>query len=459
MSRSIVILCAVIACELLVAIGLVGWWVASDSEASAPEPPRPNLTFLDSVTVQEIRNRQEDVTANGADGADDWRALAEIYVLYGFFAEADICCQRAAELDPEAFWTYLWWGTALSRIGDTSASTEKFRAGIPYAEDALADVCRYCIGLNLLREENSQEAEEAFRTAEGYAPADYELAKLLVRSDRSQEAVPILDGLIASHPQTQKYHQMRSRAAQRLGDLEAANDFQNRADRATQVLPSDELTGFLEQQIGNHGLDVWIQQGKDLYASGSLDAAASRLRQVLEVEWRPEAADLLVQAELQLGHPEAALPILNEAVRRSGTTPQRLVALGDVHHRLGHESQAKDSWQWATELRLDRAAHERLAALFEQTGDEREAARHEGLAQLAAGIFAERAGQLDSAVDMLQQAVTIAPELAHAWYHLGECYRLLDQSEPADRAYRQCLTLDPYHGRAKRGLDRMLASQ
>lgn len=456
MSRPVVILSAVIACELLVAACLVGWWAHSDSTTTVPAPPRPDLTFLDSVTAEEIRGRQDAVAA---DQAEDWRALAEIYVLYGFFAEADICCRRAAELDPESFWTHLWWGTTLSRIGDTKASTEKFRAGIPHAEDALADVCRYCIGLNLLREEDALEAEAAFRTAMGYAPADYELAKLLVRSDRSEEAVPILDGLIANHPQTQKYYQLRSRAARRLGDLDAGDKYQDQADRATEVLPSDELTGFLEQQIGNHGLDVWVQEGKALYVSGLLDTAATRLREVLEIEWRPEPADLLALAELKLGHPEVALPIQQESIRRSGTTPQRLVTLGDIYHATANEAQAKEAWQRATELRLHPAAHERLAAYFEQVGDKREAGRHQGLALMAAGIGSARAGELDAGLNMLQQAVVVAPDLAHAWFHLGECHRLLGQPDSAHLAYNQCLTLDPYHGRARRGLDRMRRSQ
>jgi tetratricopeptide (TPR) repeat protein len=452
MGKTVAILCTLVACELVMGAALLGWWAVSPTASL----PRPDLSHLDAVSAREVRQRQQQVVTS--DRADDWRSLAESYVLYGFFAEADACCRRAAALDPQEFWTYLWWGAALSRLGRTTDSTATFRAAIPYAEGPLADVCRYCIGLNLLREEQPDDAEAAFRTAMGYAPADYELAKLLVRSGRAAKAAPILDGLIARHPQTEKYLQLRARAARLLDDPDAALDFQDRADRATLVLPSDELTGFLEEQIGKRGLDEWIHEGRALIDSGSLSAGAARLSDVLAIEWRRDAADLLAQSELALGHPERAIGILHEAVARFGPTPARLVMLGDAFHRQGNDEQARKFWERAARLRLDRAAHERLAEQAARTGDEANAARHHARAMLAAGIEAERIHHLDLAVERLEQTVALAPQLAHAWYHLGECRRLLGEVGPAEEAYRQCLTLDPNHGRAQRSLDRLLVS-
>lgn len=456
MKRLMGLLSIVIAGELVVASIILGWW--TDSGASFPSAlvPRPDLTFLDAVSAQEVRFLQEQAMS---DDADDWRALAEIYVLYGLFAEAERCCQRAASRDPEAFWTYLWWGTALYRLGETNESTQKFRIGIRYAEGSLADVCRYCIGLNLLREERQGDAETEFRAAPGYAPADYELAKLLVRSNREKAAVPILDRLIKDHPETEKYWQLRARAARQLGDFTASAEFQDRADRATQVLSSDELTGFLELQIGRHGLDIRLQECRDLLSTGAVAAAAGQLQEILEIEWRQEAADLLADAHLHLGDADQALRILNQAVARSGGTPERLVGLGDVYHRLDDDERAEQFWRRAARLQLNRPAHERLAEFCRQNGNHQESAQHQALALMAGGIAAERAHELDSAAELLQQAVAVWPELSHAWYHLGECRRLLDQQDSAALAYRRCLSLDPYHGRAMRSLDRLSASR
>ncbi len=456
MNRAVPILCVVVAAELVGAAALLGWWaVAPPSPSAAPEPPRPEMSFLDSVTAAEIRQRQAEVAA---DRAEDWRALAEIYVLYGFFAEADVCCRRAAALDPSSFWTYFWWGTALSRLGETEASSEKFRAAVDVAEGPLADVTWYCIGLNLLREENPSEAETAFRTAPGYPPADYELAKLLVRSDRAAEAVPLLDHLIENHPQRQKYYQLRSRAARQPGDRDAAAQVLDRAYLAPEVLSSDELTGFLEEQIGRHGLDVWIEEGRRFLAEGAVAEAAARLREALGVEWRQEAADLLAHAELQLGHPDEAVRVLNEAIARSSPLPERLVALGNAYQMQHDYDRARQAWERSVRLRPNKAAHERLAEHFAQRGDEQAATRHRALALLAAGIAALRNHELETAENDLQQSVELAPQQAHAWYHLGECRRLLGETEAAQTAFRQCLTINPDHGRAQRSLDRLLAS-
>lgn len=450
MNRPVAILCVVVAIELLGAVATVGWWTWSS--APMPAPPLPDLSPLDRVTAAEIQQRQQRVTSGRA---EDWRALAEIYVLYGYFAEADACCHRAAELNPNEFWTWLWWGTALSRLGKTGESSEKFRRAIPLAEGPLGDVCRYCIGLNLLREENPEEAEAVFRSAKGYAPAEYELAKLLARSGRGADAVKLLDGLIAAHPQTEKYLQLRARAARGLGDNVAAGVFQDRADRARQVLSSDELSGFLEEQIGRYGLDGWIQQGQELFAAGAVEQAAERLRNVLDAQWRTEAADLLAHIERTRGHAAEAVSLIQQAIARSGPTPARLVALGDAWQQQGDPAKAVSAWSRAARQRLDAAAHERLSRVAEQAGDGEMARHHRGLSLVAAGIAAARDQRWEAALPLLEQAVTLVPGDAHAWYHLGECRRLLGDVPAAQAAYEQCLTLNPHHGRAHRSLDRL----
>ena len=89
MNRIIRMLWILVACETVVATVVVGWWYFFPHSTPRPQPPRPDLTLIDRVTAREIRDRQEQVTS---DRADAWRALGEIYVLYGFFDEARICC-------------------------------------------------------------------------------------------------------------------------------------------------------------------------------------------------------------------------------------------------------------------------------------------------------------------------------------------------------------------------------
>jgi tetratricopeptide (TPR) repeat protein len=458
MNRVVPIFCVIVACELVAASALLWWWAVNPPPVPPPEPPRPDLSVLDSVTAGEIREWQELVSR---DTAEDWLNLAEIYVIYGYFAEADLCCRRSVELNPKSFYTYYVWGTSLYRLGRTEEAAAKFRDAIPYAQGSPDGVssCWYCIGLNLLREEKVTEAESAFRTARDFFPADYELARILVRSGRAEEAVPILDRLIVIQPKTQKFYQLRARAAQALGDSEAVADFREQAERASERLPSDGITRFLKTLSREHGLERWYQEGQDLVQKGHFFEAAQLLHRALSVEWHPNAADSLITAELELGHADEAIRILDEAFARYGPTPQWLVALGDAHLLKGNRKQAKLSWERAARIRIDEQAHERLAKYYNENGDKKQSTRHRALALHAEGREAFRKNQLDIAFAAFRKAVELAPQQAHSWYYLGECLRFLKKPDSARKSYRRCLQIDPNHGRALRSIERLASSQ
>jgi len=44
---------------------------------------------------------------------------------------------------------------------------------------------------------------------------------------------------------------------------------------------------------------------------------------------------------------------------------------------------------------------------------------------------------------------------AHTWFYLGETRRLLGDTAGAELAYRRCLQVNPDHGRALQGLERL----
>ena len=454
MNRVVTILCAMVACELVAASALFAWLAVYPPPVPPPEPPRPDLSVLDAVTAGEIRDLQDRVQR---DMAEDWHSLAKIYLMYGFFAEADLCFRRVVELNPKSFNTYFWWGTALHRLGRTTEAAQTFLAAIPLAQGLWVDICWYGIGLNLLREEKVIEAEKAFRTGGDFFPAEYELARILVRSGRAKEAVPMLDHLIAVQPETQNFYQLRARAALALGDLKAVTGFQERAERAADFLISEGITMSLNNQKPEYGLERQSQEGIDLLDSGRFAEAARSLQKVLAVEWSPNAADSLVQAELKLGHADNVIELLDEVIARYGPTPKRLVALGDAHQLKGEKEQARRSWERAARIRIDQQAHEKLAEHYNQIGNKEQSDRHRALAYHAEGLEAFRENKLESAADAIQKAVKLAPKQAHSWYYLGECHRFLDHTEPAQAAYRKCLEVNPNHGRARRSLERLAA--
>lgn len=429
------------------------FWYRARKPASADEFPRPDLSILDSASAAEILSRQERVRKESTSEA--WTDLAAIYLMYGFFHEADACCQRAAELNPGAILNNFWWGTTLYRLGDLQKSSEKFLAAIPPGDPSQGVLSWYCIGLNRLREEQQEEAEKAFRAAAGFPSAEYELAKLLVRSGRADQALPIIEKLTRDDPQSIRYWQLRASAAEELGDLAHVDDFHERADRAPSAYASDELTGFLERQIEKRGLDLMIQNGRRAMDAGQMAEAARILRESLTREWRPLAADLLAEAELALGRPDEAIRVLTGGIERFSATPARLAALGDAWRAKGNVEEGVRYWERSARLSAASPAHARLARHFAEAGDEALATKHQARATHAAGLAAFRQERLQEAAKSFGSAVELDPELAHAWFYLGECRRALDESSAAAQAYERCLEINRNHGRARRSLVRL----
>ena len=93
----------------------------------------------------------------------------------------------------------------------------------------------------------------------------------------------------------------------------------------------------------------------------------------------------MVTAELELGHADEAIRILDEVFARYGPTPQWLVALDDANLLKGNREQAKLSWERAARIRIDEQAHKRLAEYYNEIGDKKQSTHHRVLALHAKG--------------------------------------------------------------------------
>jgi tetratricopeptide (TPR) repeat protein len=140
---------------------------------------------------------------------------------------------------------------------------------------------------------------------------------------------------------------------------------------------------------------------------------------------------------------------------RFSATPARLIALGDAWQAKGNTEESVQLWKRATRLHLARPAHARLADHFLRIGDQAQATRHRGLVAHAEGLDAFRSDRLPEGAKSFATAVELVPDQAHSWFYLGECRRLLDEPASAGEAYRRCLELNRYHGRARRALERL----
>ena len=62
---------------------------------------------------------------------------------------------------------------------------------------------------------------------------------------------------------------------------------------------------------------------------------------------------------------------------------------------------------------------------------------------------------LITARDHFEKAVALYDGHANTWFYLGETRRFLGDIPGAEAAYARCLRLNPDHGRARRGLERL----
>lgn len=444
---------------IVIAAQIAGLVVFRDRLRRPPNSfyPRPDISVLDSMSAGEILSRQKKLEKDGK--PESWTDLASIYVMYGFFREADYCCQRSDKLTPNSMSNNFWWGATLFRLGQLRESSEKFRAMIASTDPSQVGICHYCIGVNFLREECVDEAERAFRKGIGHPPAEYELAKILVRSGRADQAVPILEKLTKDDPKSARYWLLRANAMLALGDAENADSFFDRAEVASIPQPADELTAFLQGQIGRFGLDLQIKKGEEFLKLRKWSEAADILRNALQREWRPTTADLLADALLELGQTNETVSVVNGAIDRYGATPARLTNLGDALAAKGTSDEAVNQWEHAIRVGLAGRAHSRLADYHAKMEDQKKSDYHRAIATRIEGLYYLRQDRVEDAMKRFESAVKFDAENADAWFYLGECQRILNEAAAADSAYRKCLAVNPFHGRAKRSLKRLPATE
>lgn len=443
--------------ELVTASTIVVGRLARRVEVQADQAARlPNLELIDAPAAAEIRQLQQRLVVGSPESSDSWLELADVYLAFGFPREAVRVYRHACELDPGSYEILDHWAMTLERMGRNVAAIGMLRRAVRLAGQGQREQCWYRIGRCYLRQEQPDRAEDAFLMAGRFAPAVYQLAKLRIRWDRIEQALPLLQGLLEQYPDSIKVNQLGSRMERARNDLHAASRYAERANRGQSTLDLDPTYGRLEATRLRYGTTRQFQKAKEMFAAGQQNEALQRLHETIATEWREKYIHPTAAIEVTIGdasedpdrkrvHAENAQRLLEAQIERSGATPKILEPLGAALWLKGDRQRAHQVWQRSAGMRSTRNVHLKLRQSYIERGETGRARTHGAMAHQAAGMEAFWDSRFADAEELLRSATALDATLVQAWFYLGETYRALHHLQQARQAYDKCLQLDPNH--------------
>lgn len=414
-----------------------------------PTPPIPNWNAVDPVAAGELQSR----VAQCRTGMQ-WQELGELYLVSGFFPEAEACLRQATRLTPGNAGLAFRHAFALERLGLLQEANTAYTHAIERGHSRKAD-CWYYIGRNRLRLGETDAARAAFQRAGDLPGAQYELALLDAEEGRTGEAQAMAKRLAEAHPEAYPPVGLLYRLARRRGEDREAQLLADSFTRRPRPLPTpfDHEVDWVFDLANRLGRNRLMQEARREAEAGRLPSAEKHLRAALEAGWTPEIADKLAGVLLAQGHRAEGLELLMGATARGRASPELLWRLGQAQGEAGQPLRAMESWERASRMTTGPAASDLLQDLAERTnqsGRVDQGRQVTARARLARSIGLLDAGRPREALTEARGATEADPNLAEAWFNLGEALRQTGQSVEASHAYERCLQLNPDHGRASR---------
>ena len=445
---------------LLLLIELTFVSVSIWNARARPDIPLPDLAKLDQLAARQIQELQQRVRT-GKQRSGDWRMLAEAYLGTGYYVEAERCFKMAGQLQPTDLQALYGQAFCLERIGQTEDAIVTLKHIIRLANAELRETCWYQVGRCYLRQENIAEAERAFREIPNSISATYQLAKLLIRSNRASEAIPLLESALQQYPNSLKLIQLRMRAAQDMGDDLLAKDLHDREKRAEYVLVLEYSQSFVSAFAVRYGIAAVLSQAMELKSSGSLQQRKQVLGEALEIIrrhrlWNYRSVFLAAAyVEMGLGNFEDARRLIIEVRTHAQDGVDLLELEGLLLENEGKLTEANRVWERGLQMLPSADLHQLVA---DANTDSPEIAKHHlNRRLLLDSVGAFRTNRLDAAVTGLQKYVGLITDDSFAWFYLGEAHKARGEFDKALFAYAQCVRLSPGYFRAVEAKRNLLA--
>jgi tetratricopeptide (TPR) repeat protein len=335
---------AVVIVLLFAALGVVRWRDLSaargassgasaadrSSTASTAVPRVDRLEELDPAVAAAMRDAIAAVEREPQSGGR-WGELGIVYNAHRYYAQADRCYARAAELDPAvADWPHLR-GVLAEERGDAEAAAALYTAALERMPSDLA--ARYRLGNVLLQAGRVEQAESAYAELATAAPEQpwgtIGLGRAALRRGASDEAVERFERALAIDPGNDQAAFLLAGAYRAQGDSVQARGLAERSrDGVRAAAPADPIVDRVRG--GLRSLQSRVNAANQLLAAGNVGAAAELYSSVLAID--PGHYDALYDLALVYGRQERfgeAQELLERAlaVRPQSSEARLLLAL------------------------------------------------------------------------------------------------------------------------------------
>lgn len=443
---------AVLVGTVCLEVGCLIWLAYSQNERIAPPLVRAE-TRADDIAAK-VRVLPGEIAANDVEA---WVSKAEWLRRYGFFPESDYCFSIADAHQGLSGDGLHQWATCLEQMGALDRAHSVFHLALQRGTTDDATTWGALALLNLRRVQ-LQEAEAAFEKAGPLPHLVPHHIRLLIRTDRLDEAKALITQVEAKLNPYAAFRIAKLRLAEAVGNRPMAGIAEEEfAQRGDLDLPISDRCKDKEQRIDFvMGDSLYASQARALYEHGDYQAALNKMREVTQFSHWEQDTILLCDLEIQAGDPSVVPPLIESSLQNSGSSPQLMRVLGDAYGQLGKTDLASQAWQRGLELYPTADLHFRLAKLYELGKQIELRDFHYANGLVLEGRSNYLADDCNAARDKFAEATQRDGNNTQAWYYLGLAQRLLGQPNEARDSIQNCLKLNPNHGRAL-ALNQLLA--
>jgi tetratricopeptide (TPR) repeat protein len=403
--------------------------------APIPAPPEFDFDEMEPAVAELVGSARQRVVEDPR-SAESWGTLGEILLANDMEKPSVECFAQAERLDGGSLlWPY-YQAVAWYNQGNLEQAVVCLRRAIPLCSEPEAGTPRLLLGEILLKQGRADDAAELFRKVLLQRPADarahFDLGLVAISRQDWKSAREEFHHCLG-HPATrQKASIQLALVCRRLGDVQAANGFQQQARR----LPKD--AGWPDPLIVYH-LRWTVLQSRRLEKIHSL-MAAHRF---------PEALGEVQQLTAQYPDDYRSLATLGELLGRMGDHAGSEAALRkalslapdkpSIHHHLSlallqqGEALFKDGSQARANAYFEEAIRHARETLAQRPDF--------GMAHLVLGQAYRRLGRTADAIAALRQAVRCSPESAEVHFFLGEVLAEAGQKAEARSRLEHALRL------------------